>query len=195
MKVPEMGDSIREGTIVEWAVKTGQAVKTDDVVAMVETDKVTVEIRAEIDGVLTEKFAEVDETVDVGGDLYEIDTEGEASTAVASREDLSKDTIASSDELDENLIAEPAQTAKEESSNSGHRSPSIQFLGKEGWARVLSGEPLKEPQQLATVQVLVLDPMYGRPKFTEEEIEALILGGASIAPEVVSHSTGAKFRL
>jgi pyruvate/2-oxoglutarate dehydrogenase complex dihydrolipoamide acyltransferase (E2) component len=59
MKVPEMGDSIREGTIVEWAVKTGQAVKTDDVVAMVETDKVTVEIRAEIDGVLTEKFAEV----------------------------------------------------------------------------------------------------------------------------------------
>jgi hypothetical protein len=35
--------------------------------------------------------------------------------------------------------------------------------------------------------------MYGRPKFTDAEMEALITGGANMAPEVVVHSSGAKF--
>lgn len=48
-----------QGTIVEWTAKVGQAVKADDVVALVETDKVTVEIKAEMDGVLTKQFGAV----------------------------------------------------------------------------------------------------------------------------------------
>ena len=59
IKVPTMGDSITEGTIVEWTAKIGQAVKEEEVVALVETDKVTVEIKAEKDGVLTEQFGNV----------------------------------------------------------------------------------------------------------------------------------------
>jgi biotin carboxyl carrier protein len=58
-KVPTMGDSITEGTIVEWTAQIGQAVKEGDVVALVETDKVTVDIKAEIDGVITAQFAAV----------------------------------------------------------------------------------------------------------------------------------------
>jgi len=82
IKVPTMGDSITEvssgsfplrlwlrcllysgnrlqGTIVEWTVSVGQAVKEDDVVALVETDKVTVEIKAERDGVVVQQFGAV----------------------------------------------------------------------------------------------------------------------------------------
>ena len=54
-----MGDSITEGTIVEWTAQVGQMVKEGDVVALVETDKVTVDIKAEIDGVLIQQFGEV----------------------------------------------------------------------------------------------------------------------------------------
>lgn len=57
--VPRMGDSITEGTIVEWATQVGQPVKTDDVVALIETDKVTVEIKATQPGVITQHFGEV----------------------------------------------------------------------------------------------------------------------------------------
>jgi len=56
MNVPTMGDSITEGTIVEWAASVGQAVKEGDVIALIETDKVTVDIKAEIDGVVTQQF-------------------------------------------------------------------------------------------------------------------------------------------
>lgn len=59
MKVPTMGDSITEGTIVEWTAQVGEAVKEGDVVALIETDKVTVDIKAEIDGVLTQCFGEL----------------------------------------------------------------------------------------------------------------------------------------
>jgi pyruvate/2-oxoglutarate dehydrogenase complex dihydrolipoamide acyltransferase (E2) component len=48
-----------QGTIVEWAVQVGEAVKDGDVVAMVETDKVTIDIKAEMDGVITQQFGAV----------------------------------------------------------------------------------------------------------------------------------------
>jgi biotin carboxyl carrier protein len=57
--VPTMGDSITEGTIVEWVAQIGQAVKPDDVVALIETDKVTVEIKATTEGVVTQHFGAV----------------------------------------------------------------------------------------------------------------------------------------
>ena len=56
VKVPTMGDSITEGTIVEWTVGVGEAVKEGDVVVLVETDKVTIDIKADYDGVLTNHF-------------------------------------------------------------------------------------------------------------------------------------------
>lgn len=41
---------------MEWTANVGQAVKTDDIVALIETDKVTVEIKAQMDGVITQHF-------------------------------------------------------------------------------------------------------------------------------------------
>jgi pyruvate/2-oxoglutarate dehydrogenase complex dihydrolipoamide acyltransferase (E2) component len=48
-----------QGTIVEWTAAVGQAVKEGDVVALVETDKVTVDIKAEMDGVIVKQFGAV----------------------------------------------------------------------------------------------------------------------------------------
>ena len=48
MPVPNMGDSITEGTIVEWAKKEGDYVAVDDIIVLIETDKVSVDVRAEV---------------------------------------------------------------------------------------------------------------------------------------------------
>lgn len=50
---------LKQGTIVEWTAKIGQKVMDGDVVALVETDKVTVEIKAEVGGVITQHFGDV----------------------------------------------------------------------------------------------------------------------------------------
>merc|ERR1719397_1974420 len=46
MNVPNMGDSISEGTIVELCFKSGDYVNIDDIVAIIETDKVSIDVRA-----------------------------------------------------------------------------------------------------------------------------------------------------
>lgn len=184
MKLPGLGDSITEGAIVEWVAKVGQAVQEGDVVAMVETDKVTVDIKAEMDGVITEQFSAIDDTIEVGADLYKIDTEAEASVGVSASQ--SDESSAVSSEESEPVAAAAAQTvAATSSTSSSQRTPSINFLGKEGWERLRTG--------IQAPALVYIPPMYGRPAFSEDEMEALVMGFGPNAPDVKANSDGAIF--
>mmetsp|Transcript_4247 Transcript_4247/g.8164 ORF Transcript_4247/g.8164 Transcript_4247/m.8164 type:complete len:445 (+) Transcript_4247:138-1472(+) len=76
--VPTMGDSITEGTIVDIPVAPGDYVHEDDVVLVLETDKVSIDVRAPEGGNVVEILGEVDDVVEVGSGLYRIDTDAEA---------------------------------------------------------------------------------------------------------------------
>jgi len=73
--VPSMGDSITEGTIVDLPVAPGDYVDADDVVVVVETDKVSVDIRAPEAGAIVEIMGEIDDVVEVGTGLFSLDTD------------------------------------------------------------------------------------------------------------------------
>ena len=68
--VPSLGDSITDGTLVEWHKNAGEAVAVDDIVAVIETDKVSVDIRSPVAGVIQDFGAGVDDTVMVGPVSY-----------------------------------------------------------------------------------------------------------------------------
>ena len=55
--VPALGESITEGSIAKWVKSIGDKVNVDDVIAIVETDKVTVDIKSVRSGVLTKQLA------------------------------------------------------------------------------------------------------------------------------------------
>jgi len=74
--VPSMGDSISEGTIVEWVKAVGDFVAPDDVVVILETDKVSVDVRSPSAGVLARQLALSQETVSVGAPLFSLEVEG-----------------------------------------------------------------------------------------------------------------------
>ncbi len=63
---PTGGESVTEGTILEWSVKVGEEVKDGDTVVEISTDKVDMELPAPADGTITEILAEEGETVTVG---------------------------------------------------------------------------------------------------------------------------------
>jgi 2-oxoglutarate dehydrogenase E2 component (dihydrolipoamide succinyltransferase) len=73
-----MGDSITEGTVLEWVKGVGDYVAMDDVVVVIETDKVSVDVRAPAAGLITQTFGELDDVVTVGSPLMELDTSAEA---------------------------------------------------------------------------------------------------------------------
>lgn len=76
-----LGDSITTAVIVSWNKKAGDAVKEDDVIAVVETDKVTMDIRAKKAGVFVEALAQTQAEITVGAPLYKIDTSATAAAA------------------------------------------------------------------------------------------------------------------
>lgn len=66
MKVPSLGDSITEGTVISFPIPIGGAVKVDDIVAVIETDKVSVDIRSPFTGVMKAFHAKDNQTVNIG---------------------------------------------------------------------------------------------------------------------------------
>ncbi|EOD28342.1 hypothetical protein EMIHUDRAFT_204165 [Emiliania huxleyi CCMP1516] len=64
--VPEMGDSISEGTVLELSKQVGDYVALEEVLVVVETDKVTVDVRSPAAGTITKWFANPDDTIEGG---------------------------------------------------------------------------------------------------------------------------------
>lgn len=73
-----MGDSITEGTIVDLPVAPGEYVHADDIVVVLETDKVSIDVRSPESGALVEILGEIDDIVEVGSSLFRIDTDAVA---------------------------------------------------------------------------------------------------------------------
>ncbi|MDQ3587315.1 MAG: multifunctional oxoglutarate decarboxylase/oxoglutarate dehydrogenase thiamine pyrophosphate-binding subunit/dihydrolipoyllysine-residue succinyltransferase subunit [Actinomycetota bacterium] len=69
---PEMGDSVAEGTVLEWRVSVGDTVAVDDPLVEVSTDKVDAEVPAPLAGTVVELLVEADSTVSVGTVLCRI---------------------------------------------------------------------------------------------------------------------------
>ena len=82
IRVPTLGESVSEATIGKWYKKPGDAVKADEALCELETDKVTLEVNAPAAGVLAEIVAKDGETVGVGALLGSI-TAGGAGAAAA----------------------------------------------------------------------------------------------------------------
>src|ERR1700735_4205591 len=76
IKMPDVGEGVAEAEIVEWAVKVGDLVKEDQVVAAVMTDKATVEIPTPVAGSVLTLGGAVGDVLAVGSELIRIDAPG-----------------------------------------------------------------------------------------------------------------------
>ena len=79
--MPKMGESIMEGTILEWKKKPGEEIKRDETLLEISTDKVDSEIPSPSSGIILDILYKSNETVEVGtviahiGNAEEINTE------------------------------------------------------------------------------------------------------------------------
>ncbi len=110
--MPQLGETVTEGTVSAWYKQTGDSVRVDDVLLDVETDKVATEITAPVAGTMAEIRVEAGQTVGVGAILAVIQEEGKplaeksqasASTAPATSQDFTGSAASASAS-----IAEPS---------------------------------------------------------------------------------------
>ncbi|GAA3614236.1 dihydrolipoamide acetyltransferase family protein [Flavivirga amylovorans] len=78
LKLPKMGESVAEATITSWLKEIGDTIEMDEPVLEIATDKVDSEVPSEVDGVLVEKFFNVDDVVKVGEVIAVIEIEGDS---------------------------------------------------------------------------------------------------------------------
>jgi 2-oxoisovalerate dehydrogenase E2 component (dihydrolipoyl transacylase) len=83
IKMPQLGESVTEGTIERWLVKEGDKVEQYDPLFEVVTDKVNAEVPAEVAGTVTKIIVGDGQTVKVGTPLAEIETDGGGAEAAA----------------------------------------------------------------------------------------------------------------
>lgn len=83
IRVPTLGESVSEATVGKWFKKPGDAVKADEILTELETDKVTLEVNAPCAGVLSEIVVQEGDTVSPGALLGQI-SEGASVTQTSS---------------------------------------------------------------------------------------------------------------
>ena len=112
VKVPELAESITEGTIAEWLKNVGDSVEKGEAILELETDKVNVEVVSEEEGVLQEQLASEGDTVEVG---QVIATVGEGSGNASSSKEESSDQSQSAN--NDEATKELAQPTESQSNN------------------------------------------------------------------------------
>ncbi|KAL0067505.1 hypothetical protein AAF712_005496 [Marasmius tenuissimus] len=107
VKVPQMAESITEGTLKSWSKQVGDSVAADEEVATIETDKIDVSVNAPKSGVIKELLASEEDTVTVGQDLFVLE-EGEASESSSPKEDKPAESESKSEDAEtESKPSEP----------------------------------------------------------------------------------------
>ncbi len=135
VKVPTLGESVSEATIAKWFKNVGDAIRADEPLVELETDKVTVEVNAPSAGTLTEIAAAVGAVVEVGALLGVIGAAGaaaKAAPAVAPAPVVAAPAVA----------AAPAvmPSAKKIAADTGVDTAAVAGTGKDG--RVTKGDVL-----------------------------------------------------
>lgn len=150
IKVPELAESITEGTIAQWVKKVGDRVEKGEFIVELETDKVNAEIISEEAGVLTQVLAEEGDTVLVGQVIAVVEAgEGAAPAPAAAPQEAPK-----AESTPAAPVAAPAPTPVVEETTSYERvvaSPAARKLAREKGIDLAAISPV-DPQGRVRVQ-------------------------------------------
>ena len=109
VEMPELGESVTEGTITQWLKSVGDTVEVDEPLLEVSTDKVDTEIPSPVAGTLLEIKADEDDTIEVGEVIATIGDEGES---------VDSDSDSKAEAKEEEKDEEPKKEEKAEESSS-----------------------------------------------------------------------------
>ncbi len=146
VKLPQLGESVTEGTITAWLVDEGEEVQEDQPLFEISTDKVDTEVPSPASGVLKEIRAQVDDTVEVGEVVAVIDTDGEAAAAPEEAEAEAEAEAAeeAEAEAEEEAEAEAEEEAEAEAEEAAAEAPTPDETGEA--AREEAPDEAKERQ-------------------------------------------------
>lgn len=147
IKLPDVGEGVAEAELVEWMVDVGAAVREDEVLAAVMTDKATVEIPSPVDGKVIWQGAKIGETMAVGAPLIRLEVDGEGN--VKPGDAPAPETAPAAPAKTQTEAAKP-EAAKQEAEKPAPTAPVASANGLNGASRVApvaTGAPRPEGEK------------------------------------------------
>ena len=131
--VPQLSESVADGTLLEWKKQPGEAVSADEILIEVETDKVVLEVPAPSSGVLTEIVKADSSTVLAGEVLARIDTAATASAAAPAEQPKEEQATAAAAEPEKSaFVAAASPAAAKILAEKGVEVDSVTGSGRDG---------------------------------------------------------------
>ncbi len=157
VKVPQLSESVSEGTLISWKKKPGEAVAVDEILIEIETDKVVLEVPAPSAGVLAETLKDGGASVVSEEVIARIDTEGKAGAvaAPAAAAPAAAPVAAPAAAANKGDVAMPA--AAKILAEKGLQATDVAGSGKDG--RVTKGDALAAGAKPAAVAAPVAAPV------------------------------------
>lgn len=144
-----LGDSISTAVLLSWSKQPGDAVAEDDVIAIVETDKVTMDIRAKKSGKFVEGLVAAAGEIAVGAPLYKIDTAAKGAAAPKAAEKAPKEAAPAKEAAKETKAAAPA-------AKSAPVTVPVPIMGESITTGLISGWSVKVGDVVAADQVVAV---------------------------------------
>ncbi|MDP6188389.1 MAG: dihydrolipoamide acetyltransferase family protein [Candidatus Poseidoniaceae archaeon] len=172
-KMPDIGEGVVEGEVVEWMVAVGDTVKEDDPILSVMTDKATVEIPSPVDGTVTKVVGEAGDILPVGVVCIEFEVDG-AGNASASEEAPAKKAAP-----EPKKEAAPAPAAPPTPAPAPAAAPAAAPVARAPGTKALASPAVRQRAREANIS---LDHVAGSGpggRISHADLDAHIAGGAS----------------
>ena len=176
-KLPDIGEGVVEGEIVEWMVAVGDTVKEDDPILSVMTDKATVEIPAPCDGTVTSIVGDAGDILPVGGVciVFEVDGDGNTSEQVepAATPEPVKETETAPKEAD---IAPPAPELPPVAAE-----PAAAPVARAAGTKALASPAVRQRARAANIDLQLVAGSGPAGRISHADLDRHIAGGAAAA--------------
>lgn len=176
-KLPDIGEGVVEGEVVEWMVAVGDTVKEDDPILSVMTDKATVEIPAPCDGVVASIVGEAGDILPVGGVCIVFDVEGEGNASEAA-EPVAEETPVV-EETPEPVVEE---TTPEPAPTPAPAAPAAAApVARAAGTKALASPAVRQRARAANIDLQLVAGSGPAGRISHADLDRHIAGGAAAA--------------
>ena len=189
-KLPDIGEGVVEGEVVEWMVSVGDSIKEDDPILSVMTDKATVEIPSPVNGVVSKIIGEPGDILPVGEVCiqFEVDGDGNASaTPPATQEEVVKETP----KVEKVTKAKPEPVAVKAAKPASAPEPVVRAAG----TKALASPAVRQRARQANIDLQIVAGSGPAGRISHADLDRHIAGGAGGATSFAPLGSTTKTKL
>lgn len=189
-KLPDIGEGVVEGEVVEWMVSVGDSIKEDDPILSVMTDKATVEIPSPVNGVVSKIIGEPGDILPVGEVCieFEVDGDGNASaTPAATQEEVVKETP----KVEKVTKAKPEPVAVKAAEPASAPEPVVRAAG----TKALASPAVRQRARQANIDLQIVAGSGPAGRISHADLDRHISGGAGVATSFAPLGSTTKTKL